>query len=125
MIEKNATDELRAMLDERGVEWGEGGGLYQTEWTNKYGTASSAMEWKPTLTVTLSGLTPKQAIAATLGNDQELIDLAHNAWSMALCAMQGIPIPAEWGEAVECGLREHGINVDMELEGFEMSDDEC
>ena len=63
-------------------------------------------------------------IAETLVNERELINLAHNAWSMALCAMQGMPIPAEWGDAVERGLREHGINVDEELAGFEVIDDE-
>ena len=48
----------------------------------------------------------------TLENELELIDLAHNAWSMALCAMQGMPIPASWGNVVEKGLRERGIDVD-------------
>lgn len=57
---------------------------------------------------------------ATLGSSEELIDLAHNAWSMVLCAMQGMPIPAEWGDAVERGLRKYGVNVDEELAGFEM-----
>ena len=37
--------------------------------------------------------------------EAELVELAHSAWSMALCAMQGMPIPAEWGERVENGLR--------------------
>lgn len=50
--------------------------------------------------------------------------MAHNAWSMALCAMDGMPIPAEWGEAVERGLREHGIDVDDERAAFEEDDDE-
>lgn len=63
-------------------------------------------------------------IAATLGSERELIDLAHSAWSMALCAMNGMPIPAEWGDAVERGLREHGINVDGESAAFEVIDDE-
>lgn len=74
-------------------------------------------------TLTVDNLTPEQAIAATLGNERELIDLAHNAWSMALCAMQGMPIPAEWGNAVEQGLRKYGINVDEELAGFEEVDE--
>lgn len=55
--------------------------------------------------------------------EQELIELAHNAWSMALCAMQGMPIPAEWGDAVERGLCKRGINVDEELAGFEAIDE--
>lgn len=63
-------------------------------------------------------------IVTTLESELELIDLAHNAWSMALCAMQGMPIPAEWGNTVERGLRKHGINVDEELTGFEVDDDD-
>lgn len=66
----------------------------------------------------------EQAIAATLGSERELIDLAHNAWSMALCAMQGMPIPADWGNSVEQDLRKYGINVDEELSAFEVIDDE-
>ena len=62
-------------------------------------------------------------VRAELGSERELIDLAHNAWSMALCAMQGMPIPAEWGNAVEHGLRKYGINVDEELTGFEVIDE--
>ena len=42
----------------------------------------------------------------------ELLDLAHHAWSIAVCAMQDMPIPASWGNAVETGLRERGIDVD-------------
>jgi len=77
-----------------------------------------------TLCMTLQNfVTPEQAIAVTLGSERELIDLAHNAWSMALCAMQGMPIPAEWGDAVERGLRKYGINVDEELAGFEVIDE--
>lgn len=53
----------------------------------------------------------------------ELIELAHSAWSMALCAMNGMPIPVEWGEAVEHGLRKYGIDVDNEIESFEISND--
>ena len=53
-----------------------------------------------------------QAIAATLGEDEKLLDLAHHAWDVAVCAMQGMPIPASWGNAVEKGLRERGIDVD-------------
>ena len=50
--------------------------------------------------------------AATLGGDEKLLDLAQHAWDIAVCAMQGMPIPASWGNAVEKGLRERGIDVD-------------
>lgn len=52
---------------------------------------------------------------AKMRSDKELIDLAHQAWSMAMCAMHGMPIPADWGNAVEQGLRKHGIDVDSEV----------
>ena len=42
----------------------------------------------------------------------ELLNLTHHAWSIAVCAMHGMPIPASWGNAVEKGLRERGIDVD-------------
>lgn len=58
------------------------------------------------------------------GSDRELVELAHGAWSMALCAMQGMPIPAKWGEHVENGLRGHGIDVDDEKAAFEEDEDE-
>lgn len=61
---------------------------------------------------------------ATHGSDHELVELAHGAWSMALCAMQGMPIPAEWGEHVESGLRGHGIDVDDEKEAFDEDEGE-
>lgn len=84
-----ATDELRALLDERGVEWYQGSqaGWYETEWVNAYGTHSSAMEWHPTLTVMLSGLTPAQAIEATLGPREqppydELIEALRRDWDI-------------------------------------------
>lgn len=56
-----------------------------------------------------------------LESKHELIELAHSAWSMALCAMNGMPIPAEWGEAVEHGLRKYGIDVDNEKKVIEIA----
>ena len=62
---------LREELTERGVEWKEGDASHTTEWTNANGQECSAMYWKPSLTVLISGCTPEQAIAATLGSDRE------------------------------------------------------
>ena len=55
---------------------------------------------------------------------RELRNLAYNAWAMALYAMQGMPIPADWNNSVEQGLRKYGINVDMELEGYKEDNNE-
>ncbi|MBQ1449643.1 MAG: hypothetical protein IIZ12_01735 [Eggerthellaceae bacterium] len=119
VTDNRTTELLRKLLEERGVScqtnylhasWRVGPKLYDAV-DNFDGT------------LTVDNLTPEQAIAATLGSEQELIDLAHNAWSMALCAMQGMPIPADWGNAVERGLRKYGIDVDEELAGFEVIDE--
>lgn len=67
MSDSNATDELRRMLDERGVEWKDGDAAYEIEWSTPDGRRCSAMYWKPTFSVLISGCTPEQAIAATLG----------------------------------------------------------
>jgi len=72
-----ATDELRRMLDERGVEWGNirndgSESDYLTEWQfeNNQGKAI-AIEWAVgsglSVEVHRYHLTPEQAIAATLG----------------------------------------------------------
>jgi len=68
MTENNATDELRALLDERGVEWKDGDAAYEIEWSTPDGRHCSAMYWKPKFTVLISGCAPEQAIAATLGS---------------------------------------------------------
>ena len=61
-----ATDELRRLLDERGVEWKSGNFIQpdaETQWgNNRY---SDYPELPPFLTI--SNCTPEQAIAATLG----------------------------------------------------------
>lgn len=66
-----ATDELRAMLDERGVEWWPmhdvENGYHQDRDTEFVigGKKYTAHEWGGTLNV--YGFTPEQVIAATLG----------------------------------------------------------
>lgn len=70
-----ATDELRRMLDERGVEWGDvlSNGARSsnlTEWRLENGGTAIATEWVPgklTVGTTIEGLTPAQAVEATLG----------------------------------------------------------
>ena len=65
---ETVTDRLRALLDERGVEWKDGDAAYEIEWNTPDGRHCSAMYWKPTFTVLINGCTPEQAIAATLGS---------------------------------------------------------
>ena len=115
----NRTTELREKLTERGIEYttNDHMGVCETSWNG-----FTAMQLTPSAKLIMT-VTPEQAIAATVGNERELIDLAHNAWSMALCAMQGMPIPAKWGGVVERGLREHGIDVDGALAAFEVIDE--
>lgn len=66
----SATDELRKLLDERGIEWKDGDAAYEIEWSTPDGRHCSAMYWKPTFTVLISGCTLEQAIAATLGGGE-------------------------------------------------------
>lgn len=63
----SATDELRRLLDERGVEWDYGiGGETTTEFVTSSGLALSFMDWRDRLTCTTL-LIPEQVIEATLG----------------------------------------------------------
>jgi hypothetical protein len=68
----SATDELRRLLDERGVEWKAHGHENRTWWSNNENVGWYA-ETRPSvrgLYVEIEAvLTPEQAIAATLGND--------------------------------------------------------
>jgi len=63
-----ATDELRRLLDERGVEWAEPTMKPNTTWfPDAYGTNCRVKPWGDALCVKRYGLTPQQAIDATLG----------------------------------------------------------
>lgn len=80
--EMTATERLRAMLDERGVEWGNvrrdgSESNYLTEWQfdGNQGIAT-AIEWSVggglSVDIHRHHLTPEQAIAATLGEEQTI-----------------------------------------------------
>ena len=62
----NATDELRRLLDERGVEWKAPASF---DGTARYDTTAGGY-WFHEFDgkITIHGLTPEQAIAATLGS---------------------------------------------------------
>ena len=63
-----ATDELRRLLDERGVEWAEPTMKPNTTWfPDAYGINCRVKPWGDALCVKRYGLTPAQAIDATLG----------------------------------------------------------
>ena len=65
----SATDELRRLLDERGVEWYEPTMKPNTTWfPDAYGINCRVKPWGDVLQVKRYGLTPEQAIAATLGD---------------------------------------------------------
>jgi len=66
----SATEKLRKLLDERGVEWHQDvdQGGYYTEWNSQYGECN-ALEWYPRLTLVILNLTPEQAVEATLGRE--------------------------------------------------------
>lgn len=86
----SATDELRAMLDERGVDWkARPDGV--TEWVND-GMTCKAVDRTTVgiehLTMLVPVLTPEQAIAATLGGEREAelqkaLNKAAGNWAMA------------------------------------------
>lgn len=65
----SATDELRAMLDERGVEWTEGIARPELTQVRIDGKVVKFHPWQPnTLKVSLFDITPEQAVAATIGS---------------------------------------------------------
>lgn len=75
----SATDELRRMLDERGVEYVPN--MFGITWGYYSDAHTAAESMEGTLIVT--GLTPEQAIAATLGNElpyDELLRCLKNDW---------------------------------------------
>lgn len=85
----SATDELRRMLDERGVKWR----LVNDEcilWTGADGAAYTARDGftfaGPDGTVTVYNMTPEQAVAATLGPGTcRDVSRTHGRWTCSEC----------------------------------------
>ena len=103
--ERNVTDELRRMLDERGVEYTErdvfgkhvfhfGAPLHGAMFTD-------AGEWTE---LVVENATPEQAIEATLGRGT-----CHNAMPLL---PSGMPYPDSW-MCSECGGRMDGIILEI------------
>lgn len=64
----SATERVRELLDERGVEWTEGIARPELTQVRIDGKVAKFHPWQPnTLKVSLFDITPEQAIAATLG----------------------------------------------------------
>ena len=105
-----ATDELRKMLDKRGVEYEsyDPDPKYATptsERETRWGKASYR-EWpKGTVRFGVTGTTPAQAIAATLGTGtcHKVLDFDGTAW---ICSECGEHIgPRRWNYCPNCGRR--------------------
>jgi hypothetical protein len=86
-----ATEELRRLLDGRGVEHTDLGGM--TEWTNGRGRICRAYTRNEPLTVDIAMLAvpPAQAVEATLGCEQTVRDLERLARD--LYALLTAPVP--------------------------------
>lgn len=99
-----ATDELRRLLDERGVEWRErvwGGKHSVTTFWHARGVRWHYRENRfGEVRLHADGLTPEQAIDATLGRGT-----CHNAMPLL---PSGMPYPDSW-MCSECGGRMDGI----------------
>lgn len=114
-----AKDELRSMLDERGVEHTDLGGM--TEWTNGCGRICRAYTRNEPLTVDVAILAvpPAQAVEATLGREQTVRDLRKLARDLyALLTAPEPYTPAEMASRIaamdyaKVRMSELGLEVD-------------
>lgn len=104
-----ATDELRAMLDERGVEWESGTRYYVTHWSDceRHFTAVE-QDSKLYVQYSIGPLTLAQAIAATMGDSDATQSRQDDAIDDALIQI------ADWYHdhlseyAEECEIDEYG-----------------
>ena len=91
-----ATDVLRRLLDERGVEWTDGGMFHRTHWVID-GVHHTAFEQdgKLYLQSSIGPLTPEQAIAATLGAGTCHDKGTFNSWGLFTCSNCSIVFPLD------------------------------
>ncbi len=84
----SATEELRRLLEERGVEWSAFGDEYADQTlvhTERFGRCA-VTEWPTGLDVHLFNLTPEQAVEATLGRGEcHDSNNRFNAWQCSEC----------------------------------------
>ena len=103
-----ATDELRRMLDERGVEWETDRSGFRVMWGKPLDEFHDTMQFKAVnnalpnggLNVHICGFTPEQAIAATLGSGTcELVNAAEDlgdGTSSCMCFECGYTALDDW-----------------------------
>ena len=102
----SATDELRRLLDDRGVDWWEGDDERKTLWesnglTWEYFNDENGDAWLGFLGACEQDITPEQAIAATLGGGE--CEMARYS--------NGLGYIDEW-QCSECGADVGGIAED-------------
>lgn len=105
----SATDELRRLLDERGVEWGTGFGGH-TLWTGRHGIEWRWDKQEGILAMYSHAITPEQAIEATLGRTCEVEDTSFDELDMyphtwLSCGHHTLLMPSEINYCPECGAR--------------------
>ena len=113
----SATDELRRMLDERVVEWRDLG-CNDTSWKSKSGILCKALlrHDRESLYVRVYGVTPNQAIDATLGrgtckmvvDNHHRVDNVTTSWGCVCSACGGFQQYThgeKWAYCPNCGAK--------------------
>ena len=111
----SATEQLRKMLDERGVEWKSGEARPLLTQIRQDGHTIKFHAWQPgTLKVSMFNLTPEQAISATVGagtceaDETELIPFVHADGDISKVDYIHVM------ECTECGHTYEHVNGDYE-----------
>lgn len=112
-LEPTATERLRALLTERGVEWETDRSGFRVMWGKPVDEFHDTMQFKAVdnalpnggLNVHICGFTPEQAIAATLGSCNCSNDCTNSerTWTCRLENFADVP-----------------FSVDYEIEGYDM-----
>ena len=104
----SATDDLRRLLDERGVEWYEPTMKPNTTWIpDAHGFNCRVTPWGDALCVKRYGLTPEQAIAATLGGGEMTCHVERSdCFECSECAFfDAYAAPSDFNYCPNCGAK--------------------